>query len=51
MIVAILLDEKTHSGSQAAVVMPVILANWEAEIGKIIVQGQTGQIIVCKTSS
>jgi hypothetical protein len=26
---------------------PVILATWEAEIGRIVVQGQSGQI-VCK---
>jgi hypothetical protein len=25
--------------------MPVILALWEAEIGRIMVQGQTGQIV------
>jgi hypothetical protein len=30
--------------------MPVILAAWDVEIGKIMVQGQPGQI-VCKTPS
>jgi hypothetical protein len=30
--------------------MPVILATWEAEIRRIEVQGQTGQVF-CKTTS
>jgi hypothetical protein len=37
-------------GAIRLLLMPVILAAWEAEIGRIVVPGQLGQI-VCETPS
>jgi hypothetical protein len=39
-----------NNNSQAPVLRPIILATWEAEIRRIVVQGQLGQR-VCKTLS
>jgi hypothetical protein len=40
---------KIYRQSQASVIlMPIFIATWEAEIGRITFPGQTGQI-VCQT--
>jgi hypothetical protein len=36
---------KKQKNSWALVAMPAILASWEAEIGRIKVQGQPGKIV------
>jgi hypothetical protein len=36
---------KKKKRCQVPVVMPVILTTWEAEIRRIVVQGQPGQIV------
>jgi hypothetical protein len=49
--IIIFFSSQDGKGAQHSWLMPIILANWKAEIRRIVVQGQPGLIIVHKTLS